>query len=533
VRVQVHVNDGPLALCSRGLQATKQGKHSANQQDARNGFLHGHLELRPGTSLEDYSTDGQADKIIVTICRQDHPSAGRPDIKTILTTALLMLSLTAQASSLQTIADAYVQDAQRAPAGAMVRITPAGVERAVAGPYSVNQYSLFEIGSITKIFTGILLADMVIRGEVSLETTVGGLWQHEEELDPDVATITLQELARHNSGLSRLPTGPRMLLRVFTQPADPYRGLTTDDLFDDLASVRADQLQARGEFQYSNFGMAVLGRLLEGVAGQSYEELLTERVLEPLDLDGMDFTDQRMDDPNLLNAHRGNLQPASNWHMAAYAPAGGLVANLSHLEHFLILAMQAEPGSALELSIRERLGWAHSAPDGDMMIWHNGQTGGFHSFLGFVPAQGRGVVVLSNAANNADDFAVALLRGDELPARGDSGWLMPAFTLLFAPLGAVLLAGFLVKPESRLHGLDALLASTFLLGLTWKIGSWELIPLLYWHLATFATVMMAAMAIPRLQSAPWTPANKPWTTMGKSVGVVFYLLLCFWVYGRL
>ncbi len=445
----------------------------------------------------------------------------------------LLFSLPAQASDLQSIADAYVEEAQRAPAVAMVRITPSGVERAVSGPDSVNPDSLFEIGSITKVFTGILLADMVIRGEVSLETTVGDLWQHDEELDPDVATITLQELARHTSGLARLPTGPRMLLRVFTQPADPYRGLTTDELFNDLAAVRADQLQNRGQFQYSNFGMAVLGRLLEEVTDQSYEASLEQRVLQPLGLEGMNFIDQRMDDPNLLDAHRGNLQPAGHWHMAAYAPAVGLVASLDHLERFLVLAMQPEPGSALEKSIHERLGWAHSDHGQGVMIWHNGQTGGFHSFLGFVPESGRGVVVLSNAANGADDFAVALLRDEELPMRADSGWLMPAFTLLFAPLGAVLLAGFMLKPASRLHGLDALLASTFLLGLTWKIGTWEFIPLFYWHLAAFATVMMAAMAIPRLISAPWIPANKPWITAGKSLSVVFYLLVCFWVYGRL
>lgn len=445
----------------------------------------------------------------------------------------LVVAHLAQASDLQTIADTYVHEAQRAPAVAMVRITPAGIERAVAGPDSVNPDSLFEIGSITKVFTGILLADMIIRDEVSLETTVGELWRHDEALDPDVATITLHELATHTSGLPRLPPGPRMVLRVFTQPADPYRGLTTDDLFDDLASVRSDQLRTRGEFQYSNFGMAVLGRLLESVADQSYEDLLTQRVLEPLGLEGMAFTDQRMDDPKLLDAHRANQQPASNWHMASYAPTGGLVASLNHLEHFLVQAMLAEPGSALQLSIRERLGWAYSDPKGDMMIWHNGQTGGFHSFLGFVPASGRGVVVLNNAANNADDFAVALLRDRDLPVRADSGWLMPAFTLLFTPLGAVLVAGFMLRPASRLHGLDALFASVFLLGMTWKIGSWEFIPLFYWYLAAFATVGLAALAMPRMIDSPWVPAGKPWVTLGKSASLMFYLLLSFWVLTRL
>ncbi len=118
----------------------------------------------------------------------------------------------------------------------------------------------FEIGSITKPLTGMLLADAIDRGEVSLDTTIGAL------LPGDAGTgfgsISLRELCTHTSGLPRLPRGPLTLLRVgrfLLLGTHPYRGTTASGV---LRAAARQRLRGRGQFRYSNLGGAVLGQLL-------------------------------------------------------------------------------------------------------------------------------------------------------------------------------------------------------------------------------------------------------------------------------
>lgn len=446
---------------------------------------------------------------------------------------LLAAPVFVQAQPLNALTDAYVYEAGRAPAVVVARITSEDIERAVSGPESVDASSLFEIGSITKVFTGILLADLVKTGKVRLDTTIGELLDERWMLDPAVASITLHELSTHTSGLPRLPTSGRMMARLLLRSSDPYRGLTTEQLFEELAAIGSDRLERRSQMQYSNFAFAVLGRLLEQAAGAPYEELIEQRVLNPLELDGMGFTELLTSDPALIDGHRNNLQPAHHWHFGSYAPAGGMAGSLSQLEHFLLAAMSAEPGSALSLSIEEGLGWAHSDHDDRQLIWHNGQTGGFHAFVGFYRDGSQGIVALSNASNSLDDFALGLLQGNNVPEAPKPNWFLLGLTVLFTPLGAFLLLAFIKNPESRLHGLDALLASAFMLSVTWKLGAWTHVPLLFWYLATLATLVIAVWAIPQLVAAPWKPKNRPLASAGKAVSVLTYIVLLAWVIAQL
>ncbi len=140
----------------------------------------------------------------------------------------------------------------------------------------------FEIGSITKTFTGILLADMLLAGEVSAGQRVGTLFPRTLALDNGVQDATLEELATHASGLPRIAVDLPALAR--TMSVDPYRGTTADDVYRSAARVPSWLVRPTETLAYSNLGYALLGRLLELRGGQEYEELLRRRVLEPLGL---------------------------------------------------------------------------------------------------------------------------------------------------------------------------------------------------------------------------------------------------------
>lgn len=143
--------------------------------------------------------------------------------------------------TLREAARTYVEEAGRTQGVAIALVTREGTEFAFAGStgrresQSVTRETLFEIGSITKVFTGLLLADSVERGVVSLETTVGELLPGNPTLDPEVANMTLRELTTHTSGLPRLPHSGRQFWRQLWNPTNPYAGSTAEEIFDPLA----------------------------------------------------------------------------------------------------------------------------------------------------------------------------------------------------------------------------------------------------------------------------------------------------------
>jgi serine-type D-Ala-D-Ala carboxypeptidase/endopeptidase len=148
--------------------------------------------------------------------------------------------------------------APKPPAGVVFarRVGDGAVEVASVGP--VAEDAVFELGSVTKAVTGLLLADAVVRGEVALDTPLTDCLPAARPRAP----ITLGELATHTAGLPRLPFA-FMRRRGFTNLTDPYEGSTVDELLADLARVRP----RRRRMRYSNFGGALLGQALAARAG--------------------------------------------------------------------------------------------------------------------------------------------------------------------------------------------------------------------------------------------------------------------------
>ena len=427
------------------------------------------------------------------------------------------LAAPAPDAALQDAVDAYVA-ADRTRDIAVALVTPAGIEFAAAGD-GVDADTPFEIGSITKTFTGSLLAALIADGTVTAETPIGTLVPSAYPLDPAVASITLRELATHTSGLPRLPESPAMTGRLLLHPANPYAGSTDDEIYTELTRITEAAIAKRGEEHYSNLGVALLGRVLEQAAGTRYETLVDTHILTPRGMTASAF------ERAAAGGHRTNLQPTPDWQLDGYNPAGGLVSTARDMTAYLKVEM-GEPPEA-------NLSWASSQKDG--MRWHNGRTGGYASFAGFLPDRQRAIVVLTSGGASPDAFGAALLRDEEpaidRPEPEDAFWL--GFTIIFtalAPLALILLAR---QPFARLDYLTAVLDAAWLLALTWTLGAWLQIPIAVWYAVATVAFALAIHQARRIPKSPWLHPNRPWHNVAVVVGIPVKLLLLYWVAIRL
>ena len=284
--------------------------------------------------------------------------------------------------------------------------------------FGADETTEFEIGSVTKTFTGALLMDAVTRGEVSLDTTVAEMLG-DRAAGAEVADVTLAELASHSSGLPRLPLTTLLTsLPMIALRKDSYLGSSVDDVIDAALSA---SLSDRGEYGYSNLGVAFLGQLLAVRAGSTWQQLLTSRLLDPLGMSGtrapFDLEDVGADTP------RGRIRSglsAGAWTMHGYGPAGG-IRSTGHDMALYLASMQdgSNPGAAgLEPRVDRGEGrsvgivWGIRRTDsGEELIQHNGMTGGFAAFCGFNQDSGRGVVLMTASAHSPDDLGVGIIDG--------------------------------------------------------------------------------------------------------------------------
>ena len=296
-----------------------------------------------------------------------------------------------------------------------------------AGPEAraLDEYSVFEIGSITKVFTAILLADMVAKGEVAYDDPVANFLPEGEVSMPARAgrEITLMDLATHRSALPRLPDN--------LKPADvsnPYADYTVEMMYEFLSSheLRRD---IGAEAEYSNLGTGLLGHVLARVNGSSYEDLVRERILAPVGMSSTAITLSADMQRRLAKGHDQAGNVVSNWDFLTLAGAGALRSDMNDMMNF-IAANIGVAGSPLEEVMRDSqrvrnslggnmavgLNWVILTAGEDKIIWHNGGTGGYRSFAGFDPDRGVGAVVLTNSSHDPDDIGMHLINA-KLPLK--------------------------------------------------------------------------------------------------------------------
>jgi len=280
--------------------------------------------------------------------------------------------------------------------------------------------TVFQLGSLTKVFTGLLLADMVERGEVRLEDSATQYLPSDVRMPVRGRPITLRDLATHMSGLPSMPANYDL-----TAQPDPYEAYSDTRLYEFLSTYEPER--APGEkWEYSNLGVALLGRLLAARAGMSYEALLTERVLRPL---GMHSTAIKLNEDRtrrLAPGHDRYLQPVRTWEMANLQGSGSLrstandmllllSAYLRHRETPLDRAMRFQLDERVAIDRGwQALGWVVRA---NGVVRHAGGKQGYRSGLVFDPSTGIGAVVLANARTEDQpiDLATHLVEGTPLP----------------------------------------------------------------------------------------------------------------------
>lgn len=280
--------------------------------------------------------------------------------------------------------------------------------------------TLFEIGSITKVFTTTLLADAVQRGEVRLTDPVQSLLPAEVRVPAGVERgIQLEDLATQRSGL---PNNPTNLCPSFYEPFACY---STGRLYEFLNGHTLAHAPG-SQWEYSNLGVGLLGHALAQRAGTSWEALLKARVLEPLGLTNTAIHFPSEASSRLAQSHSGVLVRPP-FEMPGLEGAGALRSCAEDLLNFLAYEMELLPsslapalrdtrtrrGATIYPAIDIGLGWWLWNLSGGVVVQHGGETPGQTAVIAFQPEKKLGVVVLSNSRANAyaslTDVALNLL----------------------------------------------------------------------------------------------------------------------------
>lgn len=280
-----------------------------------------------------------------------------------------------------------------------------------------DENTLFEIGSLTKSFTALLLADAVLKGEVELDAPVQALLPDFDIPQGESNEITLKMLATHHSGLPSMPDN-----YVLDDLSNPYADYSVEDMKELFADY--DLMHEPGtHFEYSNLGYGLLGHALSQVANSTYDELLNTIIYEPLEMTSTWTHAADAPADRLATGHLATGESTNNWDFDAVAPAGSIVSNTEDMLRYLAAQMgqtQTPLHQAMALTQQTHasdvpqigdlgMGWITFGDTEPFTIWHNGMTGGFSSFMGFLSDGSRGVVLLTNIARPLVSVGMDLL----------------------------------------------------------------------------------------------------------------------------
>lgn len=277
----------------------------------------------------------------------------------------------------------------------------------VDGDEPVTEDTLFEIGSITKVFTTLALMDMVHQGKMDLDDPIEMYLPGVKVPEQEGKKITLRHLATHRSGLPRVPDN-----LVISNKANPYATYSEENLYEFLNHYALPR--APGEqFEYSNVGMGLLGHILSLKSGQSYESLISDRILKKLHMDNTAITLTPEMQKHFATGHQWS-KSVDHWDfLPCIAACGGLRSTVRDMTQFLaanlgvinspltdLLKECHEKQGAAVPKVNFGLGWFLMTLGNIEVINHDGGTGGFVSYLGFDPKSQKGMVILTNSTED-------------------------------------------------------------------------------------------------------------------------------------
>lgn len=307
--------------------------------------------------------------------------------------------------------------------------------------------TLFEIGSVTKLFTASLLAILEAEGRLSLDDAVR---DHEPSLAHFPPEMTLLRLATHTAGLPKMPSN--LLRSMLKDRSNPHAAYTTDDLFAYLSKHKPKgDLLASTQISYSNLGYALLGHILARACDSSYEQAVVSRICEELAMDDTRIGLTPEQRKRLAPPHTAGGKRNQNWELPAFAGAGALRSTASDLLKFLganlggrqspltevatgcqqiryeafrrpglpqrlVSGILQRGGGAQDRHQGMALGWfvGRLSSGGERVHWHHGATGGYRAFAGFVKSSGTGAIVLANRGPGRLDLLSSGTSVDEI-----------------------------------------------------------------------------------------------------------------------
>jgi CubicO group peptidase (beta-lactamase class C family) len=315
-------------------------------------------------------------------------------------------------------------DSARQSVGIVVCSFDSGQHRIVAHGSSdagnsrpLDGETVFEIGSITKVFTALLLAEMVTRGEVALDDPVSKYLPATVKMPSrDGKHISLLDLATYTSGLPRNPDD------LSLASENPFAAYTVDQLYTFL-SRHALRFDPGTHYEYANLGFGLLGHVLSLKADTGYEDLVVSRICAPLGLTDTRITLTGSMSERLAQGHLATLKVGPNWDFLALAGAGALRSTANDLLKFMRAICLGDSSAplrpAIDMLLRTRrptdsanakvgLGCFVRSGNDDEIVWKDGMTGSYASYAGFSTRRRCGAIVLSNAANSVNDIGFRL-----------------------------------------------------------------------------------------------------------------------------
>jgi CubicO group peptidase (beta-lactamase class C family) len=280
--------------------------------------------------------------------------------------------------------------------------------------------TIFEIGSISKTFTATLLAIAVGEGKVGLNDPVNKFLPDSIPLlQYNNRVMTLRDLSNHTSAIPRMPSN---FQSTVLDPKDPYSGYSVDNLYSFLKHLQLAREPGK-TYEYSNAAVGLLGMILQNIYHRSYEELIVKYICNPLEMNDTRVSVRKNDSSFFAKGYDENGVYNGPWNLSPpFAGAGSIRSTARDMLKYAEANAGKSPGSlgkAMQLThdttfsnnqVTIGLGWHYIQPGNKKILFHNGGTGGYRTYLSIDTQNKIAVVLLSNCAISPDEDGNALMK---------------------------------------------------------------------------------------------------------------------------
>lgn len=288
---------------------------------------------------------------------------------------------------------------------------------------SPDVHTLYEIGSLTKLFTSLTILEMDKAGKLSLQDPLSKFLPDSiNALNQHLKNITIDDLLVHTSGL---PKRPYNLNLVMKDKENPYAEYGIPDMLEYLSIYKPNTSKNASPYKYSNLAYGVLGYIVHQIEGKSIDECISSYCASPLGLRSSQMVLSETEEKRLAEGHMFNGEPTGNWTYSSMEASSGMYSNMADLMTFMTYQLDADSSSLFESIKLSHLpqaetnlkrisigyGW-HVIDRGrkyEKVYTHNGGTSGYRSYIAFIKETHTAVIILSNSANRVDDIGIQIL----------------------------------------------------------------------------------------------------------------------------